>query len=310
MTRPTDTSSAPSIDGAPEAHVVCEGLVRIYRTRELEVVALQGLDLEVQRGELIALVGASGSGKSTLVNVLAGLDSPSAGRAVVGGHELGGMHRRERLRYRRRMVGFVWQDTSRNLLPWLDARANVELPLRLAGTRRHRRRARAYELLELVGMADRATARADQLSGGEQQRVAIAVAMANTPELVLADEPTGELDTTTSTEVLAHLSSAASELAVTVVVVTHDPLVAQHVDRTVAIRDGRTSTEILRRDHGDGMVAEEFAVLDRVGRVQLPAEYVAALDLRRRVRLALEDDHITIRPGDDRPGPRSDGGSR
>ncbi|CAN5121791.1 ABC transporter ATP-binding protein [soil metagenome] len=295
-----------------EGHlIVCDNLVKIYKVAELEVVALQGLDLLVEESEMLAIVGASGSGKSTLLNILGGLDVPSAGRAVVAGHDLGQLSGRERTRYRRSAIGFVWQQTARNLLPYLDAVQNVELPLLLDGVGGGERRKRATELLERVGLADRAHHRPQALSGGEQQRVAIAVALANKPRLLLADEPTGELDTTTSEEIFELLRRLNSELGTTIVIVTHDPLVSEQVQRTVAIRDGRTSSETLRRSQqaetGEHeMVAEEFAVLDRAGRLQLPRAHVEALGLERRVRLRLEHDHITIRP--DVPHSQPEGG--
>ena len=282
--------------------IVCEGLVRIYKVADLEVVALQGLDLVVGVGEMIAIVGASGSGKSTLLNILGGLDTPSAGRAVVAGHDLGQMGRRERTRYRRRVVGTIWQQTARNLLPYLTAQENVELPMTLDG--RKGRSERATRLLELVGLGERREHRPDRLSGGEQQRVAIAVALANEPEVLFADEPTGELDTTTSTEIFGLLRRINEELGTTIVIVTHDALVSEQVQRTVAIRDGRTSTETLRRtelgDDGDHRaISEEFAVLDRAGRLQLPKQHIAALELQHRVRLRHEEDHVGVWPDTD-----------
>ena len=279
--------------------IVCEGLVRIYKVADLEVVALQGLDLVVGVGEMIAIVGASGSGKSTLLNILGGLDAPSAGRVVVAGHDLGQMGRRERTRYRRRVVGTIWQQTSRNLLPYLTAQENVELPMTLDG--RRDRTARAQRLLELVGLGERRHHRPERLSGGEQQRVAIAVALANEPEVLFADEPTGELDTTTSQEIFGLLRRVNEELGTTIVIVTHDALVSEQVQRTVAIRDGRTSTETVRRTETSStgehqVISEEFAVLDRAGRLQLPKAMVAALGMKDRVRLRLEDDHVEIWP--------------
>jgi ABC-type lipoprotein export system ATPase subunit len=281
------------------ALISCDNLVKIFKVADLEVVALQGLDLLVAKGEMIAIVGASGSGKSTLMNILGGLEVPSAGRAVVAGFDLGQVGRRERTRYRRKIVGFVWQQTARNLLPYLSAVENVELPMVLDG--RNGRRARATELLRLVGLTDRIDHRPERLSGGEQQRVAIAVALANAPEVVLADEPTGELDSGTSTEVFALLRRVNEELGTTIVIVTHDPVVSEQVQRTVAIRDGRTSTETLRRtelgDDGDHRaISEEFAVLDRAGRLQLPKQHIAALELQHRVRLRLEEDHVGVWP--------------
>ncbi|WP_433511097.1 ABC transporter ATP-binding protein [Nonomuraea sp. CA-143628] len=277
-----------------DAHIVCDNLVRIYKTEGVEVVALQGLDLLIQEGELVAVVGASGSGKSTLLNVLSGLDVPTAGVARVAGTDLLSMTAKDRLRYRRDIVGFVWQQTARNLLPYLTSRENVELPMKLAGKAR---RGRAAELLDLMGVASCADRKVPEMSGGEQQRVAIAVALANSPQLVLADEPTGELDSETSEEVFGALRKANGELGVTVVIVTHDPLVSERVDRTIGIRDGRTSSETLRREG----VAEEYAVLDRVGRLQLPRDFMNALDMERRVRLELESDHIGVWPAREEP---------
>ncbi len=275
----------------------CEGLVRIFKSAEIEVVALQGLDLHVEPGEMITVIGASGSGKSTLLNVLGGLDEPTAGTALVAGHDLMQMTGRQRNEYRRRVVGFVWQQTARNLQPYLTARRNVEFPLAIAGDSRRTRRIKAEQLLEMVGLIDRADHRPSELSGGEQQRVAIAVALANQPELLLADEPTGELDTATAVEVFEVLRRINAELGVTGVIVTHDPLVSQQVDRTVAIRDGRISSEIVREGAGldaSRVIAREYSVLDSAGRLQLPERYVTELDLTRRVRLELEPDHVGV----------------
>jgi ABC-type lipoprotein export system ATPase subunit len=290
--------SMPASTAVDGTLVLCENLVKIYKVADLEVVALQGLDLRVDRAEVIAVVGASGSGKSTLQNILGGVDTPTAGKAKVAGHDLAALRPRERTTYRRRVVGFVWQQTSRNLLPYLDVTQNVELPMLLDGIGGRRRRVRTGELLELVGMSERARERPEHLSGGEQQRVALAVALANEPQLLLADEPTGELDTEAANELFGALRWVNEQVGVTVIVLTHDPLVATQVSRTVRIRDGRTSTETLRRRTTDGqeVIAEEFAVLDRVGRLQLPHEYVTALELERRVRLALEEDHIGVWP--------------
>jgi ABC-type lipoprotein export system ATPase subunit len=299
--------------------IVCDRLVRIYIAAGIEVQALQGLDLLVNEGEIVALVGASGSGKSTLMNILAGLDTPTAGSVRVAGQDLAALSKRQRLAYRRRAVGFVWQQTSRNLLPYLTAQQNVELPMRLAdggigrpaagrpgsgygsGRGAGRRRKRATELLDLLGLGDCLHRRPDQLSGGEQQRTAIAVALVNEPKVLLADEPTGELDTATAAEVFGAVQQANSELGVTVLIVTHDPAVSAVVRRTVAIRDGRTSTEIHRHAIAgdDGEVAQhavEYAVLDRAGRLQLPREMTEPLGMRDLVRLESEPDHIGVWP--------------
>ncbi|MEU7031690.1 ABC transporter ATP-binding protein [Streptomyces sp. NPDC046275] len=289
-----------------DALIACDRLVRIFTTDGVEVQALQGLDLLVTEGELMALVGASGSGKSTLMNILAGLDVPTAGAAKVAGCDLLAMDGKARLRYRREVVGFVWQQTARNLLPYLTASQNVALPMQLKGGRKgggRQKAKRAEELLAMLGMSEHADRRPHQLSGGQQQRVAIAVALANNPSVLLADEPTGELDSATGEQVFAAFRRANEELGTTIVIVTHDQAVASEVRRTVAIRDGRTSSEVLRRTEVDeagreSLVAREYAMLDRAGRLQLPAEYTEALDMRHRVALELEQDHIGVWPDD------------
>jgi len=283
---------------APE--ILCTDLVRIYAAEGVEVQALQGLNLRVDKGEMVAIVGASGSGKSTLLGILSGLDRPSAGTAVVAGANLLALSRAQRVAYRRRTVGFVWQQTGRNLLPYLTAAENIAMARSVAKTPRNAVDEDALlELLEIGHCRDRTPA---QMSGGEQQRAAIAVALTNSPRVLLADEPTGELDEATSAEVLEAMRGVNAELGITTLIVTHDPTVSEHVRRTVQIRDGRTSTEVLRRteQHESGderVIAEEFAVIDRVGRLQLPQDYVNSLELRERVRLALEPDHLTVWPG-------------
>ncbi len=281
--------------------VVCDQVVRIYTGEGIEVQALQGLDLLIGRGELVAMVGASGSGKSTLMNILAGLDTPTAGRVRVAGQDLGALSAKDRLIYRRQQVGFVWQQTSRNLLPYLTARQNVVTPMRLNGVGRRRREVRAMELLGILGIAHCADRVPSRMSGGEQQRAAIATALANEPQVLLADEPTGELDRRTAQDVFGALQTANTELGATVLVVTHDPAVSHQVRRTVAIRDGRTSSETLRHDAADELgntvrEAVEYAVLDRAGRVQLPREMTERHRMRDRVRLRSLDDHIGVWP--------------
>lgn len=283
-----------------EADIHCEGLVRIFTVADIEVQALQGLDLLVSRGELVALVGASGSGKSTLLAILSGLDTPTAGKAVVAGRDLPSLTRRDRVAYRRDVVGFVWQQTARNLLPYLSGLENVELAAAIG--RRPRAKERALQMLDLVGATHLADRHPAELSGGQQQRVAIAVALVNEPRVLLADEPTGDLDEEASVDVLRTFERVNAELGTTALIVTHDPAVSEHVQRTVQIRDGRTATEVVRWTHTDDegrehAMAEEFVVLDRVGRMQLPADYLTNLGLRDRVRLQLQADHVAVRPG-------------
>ena len=294
------------------ALIVCDRVVRIYAGDGIEVQALQGLDLLVAEGELTAIIGVSGSGKSTLLNILAGLDRPTAGTVRVDGHDLGSLKGRERLAYRRRVIGFIWQQTSRNLLPYLTGLQNVLLPMQLAGVRRRDRERRASELLDALGVANCAQRVPEQMSGGQQQRTAIATALANRPRVLLADEPTGELDTASANDVFTALQTANAELGATILVVTHDPAVSAQVRRTVAIRDGRTSSETLRHDTGDelGNAARgtvEYAVLDRAGRVQLPREMTGRLRMRDRVRLQEQPDHIGVWPDQpSRPAPGED----
>jgi putative ABC transport system ATP-binding protein len=301
MTQPTVPVPQDRPPAGADGMVVCDQLVRIYFGAGIEVQALQGLDLLIAEGELTALIGAAGSGKSTLMNILAGLDMPTAGTVWVAGHNLGAMTARERLAYRRRVTGFIWQQTSRNLLPYLTARQNVLLPMRLSLLGGRERRRRAGLLLDTLGIAHCADRTPDRLSGGEQQRAAIATALANQPRVLLADEPTGELDSATAQDVFSALQTANTELGVTVLVVTHDPAVSSQVRRTIAIRDGKTSSETIRRAATDEQGAatlhvREYATLDRAGRVQLPREMTRRLGIRGRVELQEESDHIGVWP--------------
>lgn len=295
-----------------EYMIRCENLVKIYKTDEVEVVALQGLDLDVKKGELMAIVGNSGSGKSTLLNMLGGLDRPSAGSLTVDGKNLLKFSDKDYMQYKRETVGFVWQNNARNLIPYLTAVQNVEMPMILSSKKE--RRKRAEELLDKVGLSHRKNSRLDQMSGGEQQRVAIAIALANKPRLLLADEPTGSVDTKTSNMILDIFKELNRTEGITVVIVTHDVKLANHIDRVVAIRDGRTSSEIVRKrsykaeldEMGDMLSSEEneeeqtheeLAVLDRSGRLQIPKEQLEALGLHGgdRVKVELDSDGNGIR---------------
>ena len=277
--------------GAP-AYVEANDLFKIYKPADLEVVALRGVDLEVAGGELTGIVGASGSGKTTLLNILAGLERPSAGRIRVGDRDLLDISESELVAYRRREVGFVWQATGRNLVPYLNVRDNIELPQAIAGTGRKERRERATELLDALQMSDKGRRYPSELSGGEQQRVSIAVALANNPPLLLADEPTGELDTNMAEEVFRMLQRINRQFGVTVIIVTHYAGIARWVDRLVRIRDGRIGSESYLRSSyrgGDGQ-EEEFLVIDRAGRLQLPREYVERLSLDGLATAGLAED--------------------
>ena len=283
-------------------YVECRDLFKIFKPADLEVVALRGVDLEIAPGEVMAIVGASGSGKTTLLNILAGLERPSAGQVRVGDRDLLNISDRELVLYRRQEVGFVWQSTSRNLVPYLNVRDNIELPLAIARVNRGRRRQRSEELLAALDMEDKARRFPSQLSGGEQQRVAIGVAMANRPPLLLADEPTGELDTQMAGQIFELMREMNRAFGVTVVVVTHYPGVAQYTNRVVHIRDGRISSESFLqstfRRSGD-TVQREYLVVDRVGRLQLPHEYVEQMRRSGLSGLAaaeLVEGQVTIKP--------------
>lgn len=289
------------------AFILCNDVFKIYKRANIEVVALRGMDLAVQRAEVVALVGPSGSGKTSLLNILAGLDKPSAGQVSVNGRDLLSVTEADLVRYRREDVGFVWQDVGRNLLPYLSAVENVALPMAIQGTPPVERLERARGLLEAMGLGPKAGRRPAELSGGEQQRVAIAVALANRPPLLLADEPTGELDERTAIDIFGLYSELRRSFGVTVVIVTHYPRIAEYVDRVVAMRDGRASTETMRvltfRPAEQTGREEEFVVVDRAGRLQLPAEYVEKLGLGERAKLRLKGDSIEVR----RWEPRQDG---
>ena len=298
--------------------ILCDNLVKIYKVADLEVVALQGLDLAVAAGEMLGIVGASGSGKSTLLNIVGGLDRPSAGRVTVDGRDLPKLSDRDMDRYRRAEVGFVWQQTGRNLIPYLTARENVELPMTVAGAGLLAKRRRSRELLEAVGLWEHRRHRLAQLSGGQQQRVATAVALANRPRLLLADEPTGEVDSATAQGLLDLLRELNRAYGLTTVIVTHDPQIARQVDRVVAIRDGRTSTETIRRvgqleramagerqeeepeASEEAVDYHEYVVLDSAGRLQVPGEYLEQFGIGDRASLEVTGEGILIRPADGR----------
>ena len=280
-----------------ERIILCDNLVKIYKVADLEVVALQGLDLEITAGETMALIGPSGAGKSSLLNLLGGLDVPSAGRLEVAGKDLLKMSEADRVEYKRDVVGFVWQQPSRNLLPYLTARENVELPMILAGMGASARKKRALELLDLVLLSDRVNFRPERLSGGQQQRVALAIALANHPRLLLGDELTGQVDNESANEIFAALRRINKELGTTIIIVTHDPKIAAQVDRVIAIRDGRTSTEVRRTFDRQGMISEEeWVIMDAAGRLQIPRPYLDELSLRERVKVKLESDHVSVWP--------------
>lgn len=291
-----------------ETMIQAEGLVKIYKTKETEVLALQGLDLTVEEGELTALIGNSGSGKSTFLNMIGGLDRPSAGSLVVGGKNLFTMTEKELVVYKRDTVGFVWQNNARNLLPYLSALENIMLPMHLSSAKK--KKDKALELLEMVGLSSKKHSRLNTLSGGEQQRVAIAIALANSPKLLLADEPTGSVDPKTANYIF-DVFTELNKQGQTILIVTHDVALSKKVKRVIAIRDGKISSErILKESYAERLkeasidwraeeTQEEYVIMDKAGRVQIPRELLNTLNLKdNKLKLEMQDDRIIIsKPG-------------
>ena len=293
-------------NAAQQPMILCENLVKIYKTKDSEVLALQGLELTVERGELVAIIGNSGSGKSTFLNMIGGLDRPSAGSLFVDGKNLFKMTDKQLVEYKRSTVGFVWQNNARNLLPYLTAMENIQIPM--LPNKIANRAARAQELLELVGMTHKKNRRLHELSGGEQQRIAIAIALANDPKLLLADEPTGSVDPKTGRFIL-DVFRELNRNGLTTVIVTHDRQLAKSVNRVVAIRDGKTSSEMITRPSYTldsvgslseyGLEQEEFAVLDRAGRVQIPRELLDTMGVSgNKIRFKNENGRIYMESAD------------
>ena len=284
--------------------IKADNLVKIYKTKDIEVMALQGLDLTVKRSELLAIIGNSGSGKSTFLNMLGGLDKPTAGKLWVAGHDLFKMTEREKVKYKRDAVGFVWQNNARNLIPYLTALENIMLPMEIKNEGKMKER--ALQLLDTVGLSAKKHSKLNMLSGGEQQRIAIAIALANAPELLLADEPTGSVDRKTADYIFDIFKRLNSETGQTILIVTHDVTLSKKVRRVVAIRDGKISSErILKEQYADCLsdavdwmsldTQEEYSVVDKVGRVQLPHDLLEKLDLNsNKVKVTMNDKKIII----------------
>ncbi len=310
--------------------IICDNLVKIYKTKDTEVLALQGMDMTIHEGEFVAIIGRSGSGKSTFLNMVGGLDRPSAGRLHVDGLDLFKLDEDQLVSYKSRTVGFVWQNNARNLLPYLTARQNIELPMQFLGRKDkanqkpmfppHKTKAqRADFLLSLVGLESKKHSRLGQLSGGEQQRIAIAIALANEPRLLLADEPTGSVDVATSNLIFDLFRRLNQEFGLTIVMVTHDQALSHKVSRVINIQDGKISSERLVRISYAEQLAhvgalggdqdfdepgedshEEFLIMDRVGRVQIPREVLNQAGFKdNKVRLVLKDGYLELLPSDD-----------
>ena len=278
-----------------ELMIACDNLVKIYKTKETEVVALQGLDLSIKQGELTAIIGKSGSGKSTLLNIIAGLDRPSAGSIHVDGKNLLKFNDRQLMMYNRETIGFVWQNKARNLIPYLSAELNVQVPMMVTSAKERKEKAR--HLLDTVGLSGRYNSKLRQLSGGEQQRVAIAIALANTPKLLLADEPTGAVDTKTTYRIMELLDKLNSELGVM--------KISSLVDRVISISDGMIGSEMLKKEDYKKKLSEldntngsheEFGVIDNKGRIKIPEEYIGSMKIKggERVKIRKSVDGFEI----------------
>ena len=306
-----NTENKPAANPGKEPIIICDNLVKIYKTKDIEVLALQGLEITIDKGELMAIIGNSGSGKSTFLNMIGGLDRPSAGKLIVDGKDLFKLNERQLVDYKRNTVGFVWQNNARNLLPYLTAWQNVQMPMLFESSAK-KKKERALELLEMVGMSHRKNSRLSQLSGGEQQRIAIAIALANNPKILLADEPTGAVDPNTAKYILDMFRDINKNTGLTIVIVTHDRLLAKKVNRVAAIRDGKISSErIMKQSYIDRLddinvfteqeeVQDEFAILDRAGRVQIPRDTLEKMGISgNKVKMDIQDDRIIIsKPAD------------
>ncbi|MDT8717170.1 ABC transporter ATP-binding protein [Clostridium sp. 19966] len=293
--------------------IECDNLYKIYKTEDDEVFALQGLDFTIEEGELMAIIGSSGSGKSSLLNILGGLDKPTTGKLFVDGIDMFKLSERQMRLYRRNTVGFVWQNSGRNLLSHLTAFENIELIARMSNSREKSRKI-ASDLLEMVGMASRMNNKVSQMSGGEQQRVAIAIALANNPRILLADEPTGSVDSKTCESIFDLFKHLNKNLNLTIIIVTHDMQVAHNVKRVVSISEGKISKELIAKEsyamaaNGESIVTnidnedthEEFLILDRHNRVQIPEQFLEEINIKKRgkIKAKLEEDRIILHSGE------------
>jgi ABC-type lipoprotein export system ATPase subunit len=272
-------------------HINCQGLYKIFKVSDLEVVALRGVDLDVKHGELLSIVGASGSGKSTLLNILAGYESPSAGDVTVGNFDLLGINQKEAVEYRKKEVGFVWQQTGKNLVPYLDIYSNIELPMMASDLSKKDRKLKVESLIEFLNLEKISKRLPENISGGEQQISAIAVALANNPPLLLADEPTGELDDETGFMVLEKMRYVNKNFKTTVVIVTHDPKIEDHVDRSIGMRDGKVVKEVI----SDGPKKKnEYIVVDSFGGVQIPQEVLRKSKILSKANLKVTASKISL----------------
>lgn len=292
---------------ADDPIIVCDGLVKIYKTEDVEVMALQGLELEVKRGEILSVIGKSGSGKSTLMNIIGGLERQSVGTIIVDGMNLADMTEKEMVQYRKKKIGFVWQKSSRNLYSYLTSIENVEAAMNFTKLDAGEKHEKAMRLLEMTGIAHKMNSYPAQMSGGEQQRVSIAVALANDPDILLADEPTGAVDSKTSNMIQDLFRKLNQEMGLTIIIVTHDIKLANKVDRVVMISDGKISTEKIMKaqvreqiehmssDELDDDAHDEYSVMDKAHRVQLNEEILEAAGIdTNKVKIRVVDGQVVI----------------
>jgi putative ABC transport system ATP-binding protein len=271
------------------SYISCRQVVKAYRVGDHELVALRGIDFDMEKGEVVAIIGPSGAGKSTMLNLLGGLDTPTAGKLTVDGLDLLSLKSRALAEYRLKRVGFLWQQTTRNLLPHRSALRNVTLPMMLAGMPPWRRVKQARELLDAVGLSKEMRKHPAQLSGGQQQRVAMAVALANHPGLLLADEPTGALDRKSAEQVIDLLQDLRQRYNLTVLMATHDLDIAKHADRILTLRDGALGQDLT---HG----VEDTPTLDDAGRITLPEPVRAQLNGAPRISVEIRPEGVLLRP--------------
>lgn len=306
----TDGEQSDGDQTASSKYIIqCDGLVKLYKTSDVEVMALQGLELEIEKGELIAIIGKSGSGKSTLLNIIGALEHPSAGKIIIDGEDLSHMTDKQLEELRKRQIGFIWQKSSQNLFAYMTAVENVESQLYYEKKMsKSEKRKKALQLLEEVGLKDKANSYPREMSGGEQQRVAIATALIRDPQILLADEPTGAVDSKTSEMIQNLFRKLNRERGITVIIVTHDVSLANKVDRVVMISDGRVTTEkIMKEKYRENIsnlssdffdmpeTHEEFSVLDKAGRLKLSDEIREQTGLNSsRVKVEVIDGKVVI----------------
>ena len=289
----TDTSvsnsAAPTPPASDALFVQCHSVVKAYRVGDSEIVALRGIDFTMTKGEMVSIIGPSGAGKSSLLNLLGGLDTPTAGKLTVDKLDLLSLKGRALADYQLNRVGFLWQQVERNLLPYRSALHNVTLPMLLASVPPSIRTRRAKELLETVGLVDHMNKLPSQMSGGQQQRIGIAVALANHPQLLLLDEPTGSLDRTTAMQVMALLQDLRKRYNLTVLMVTHDLNLATFADRVLTLRDGALGQDLTH-------LTDDTPTLNSEGRITLPDLVRIQLSNAPRIGVEIRPEGVLLRP--------------